>query len=136
MAKKAAVKIGEEEYEEIPAEANAGAIIISDWWIKLGKPDTPLTDSGEKLMNIMIAVWEDLYPRERIEWLALRQEYKKAELSMLEQVRKQTGRSLASYPLPLYNMMKKVFPNFDPTKRDNAMKMVKKWPMFLMANKA
>lgn len=133
---KKAVTIDEEVYEEVPQEANAAAVVISDWWQKLGRPDTPLSESGTKLMDIVIAVWEDLYPRERIEWLALRQEYKKAELSTLEQVRKQTGRSLASYPLPIYNMMRKVFPNFDPTKRANAMKMVKRWPMFQMANKA
>lgn len=129
------LKIGDEEYEEIPQEANAAARIIADMYIKLGRPQDPFTESGAKMMDIMIAVWEDLYPIDAKLWFEERKEYKNNEMSMTEQVRKHTGRSLASYPLPIYNMMKKVFRGFDPAERKNCMKMVKKWPMFQYANR-
>jgi len=47
-------------------------------------------------------------------WLEQRKNYKASELSISQQVKRQTGRSLASYPYPIYQMMKKVFPDFDP----------------------
>lgn len=124
-----------EEYEIIPPDAVAASRIIVDIWKQLGKPDSPLTPTGEKLMKIIISVWEDLYPEQRILWYAERTEYQKGEKSIKEQVRGQTGRSLASYPLPIYSMMKKVFPNFDAGERKNCIKMVKKYPMFRYANK-
>jgi hypothetical protein len=65
----------------------------------------------------------------------MRAEYQKEELPISTQVARKTGRSLASYPLPIYNIMKKVFPGFDAAKRNNAIKMVKKWPIFRMANR-
>lgn len=124
-----------DEYEEVPQEANAASRIIAEMYIKLGKPQDPLSESGKKVVNIMIAVWEDLFPLQAKMWYEDRKDYKTNELSTTEQVRKHTGRSLASYPLPIYNMMKKVFPKFDVAERKNCMKMVKEWPMFQMANK-
>jgi len=124
-----------DEYEIVPPQAVASARIISDMWIKLGRPKTPFTTNGEKLMNIIIAVWEDGYPRQRENWYKERKEYQNAELDITTQVYRHTGRSLASYPLPIYNMMKRVFDGFDPAERKNCIKMVKKWPAFRMANK-
>lgn len=124
------------EFEEIPASSVAASKILTDMWARLGKPNTPFTPSGEKLMNIIISVWYDLYPKEAIGWEEDRKEYKKSELSITEQVHKRTGRSLASYPSPIYYMMKKLFKGFEPAKRENCMKMVKKWPMFRFANRA
>lgn len=128
-------KIGDEEFEEIPREASAGARIVSDMWKLLGRPKDPLSASGEKLMKIIIAVWEDLWPLQAAQWHEERKEYQNAELSISEQVHRQTGRSLASYPLPVYQIMKKVFPGFDASERKNCMKMVKRYPIFRMANK-
>jgi hypothetical protein len=65
-----------------------------------------------------------------------RAEYKGSELDIKDQVKKKTGRSLASYPYPIYAMMKKLFPKFNPTERNNCMKMVKRFPIFRFANKA
>lgn len=130
------VKLGGDVYDEVPQAANIAAKAIADMWVRLGRPQTPFTPSGEKMMDIMIAVWEDLYPLQAKMWYEDRKDYKLNELSTREQVRKHTGRSLASYPLPVYNMMKKVFRGFDPAERKNCMKIVKKWPMFLMANRA
>lgn len=129
------VKLGTEEYEEIPKEAVAASKVLVDLWIKLGRPQTPLSDSGEKIVNLMIAIWEDCYPLQAKMWYADRKEYRNNEMTTSEQVHKKTGRSLASYPLPIYSMMKKVFKGFDPAERKNCMKMVHKWPMFQMANK-
>lgn len=129
------IKIGEEEFEEVPKGAVAASKILADMKIRLGSPQTPLSDSGQKLMNVIIAVWEDLYPLEAKAWYEDRKEYQKNEMSLTEQVRKHTGRSLASYPYPIYQMMKKLFPTFNATERKNCMKMVKKYQMFKMANK-
>lgn len=122
-------------YEEVPTEAIAASKIIADMWVRLGKPRDPFTTSGAKMMEIMIAVWMDLYPLQARVWLEERKEYKLNEMSTGEQVRKHTGRSLASYPLPIYNMIKKVFRGFDPAERKNCMKIVQKWPIFQYANK-
>lgn len=123
------------DYEEVPKAAVAASKAIVDMWIRLGRPQTPFTDSGAKMMEIIIAVWEDCYPLQSKMWWDERRNYQASELSISEQVRKHTGRSLASYPLPIYSMMKKVFKGFDSTERKNCMKMVQKWPMFKMANR-
>lgn len=128
-------KIKLDEFEEIPAISVKASELVTNAYIRLGRPQDPFTPSGEKMMNIIIAVWEDLYPRQRIAWEADRADYKRAELSISEQVSKKTGRSLASYPYPIYLMMKKIFPKFNAIDRKNCMRMVKKWPMFRFANK-
>ena len=124
-----------EEYDVIPPQAVASVQILMKMWEQLGRPKTPFTKSGAKLMSIIISVWEDGYPADVIKWTADRKEYKKSELSISTQVKKGTGRSLASYPLPIYNMMKNLFIGFDPAERKNCIKMVKKWPMFQFANR-
>jgi len=124
------------EYEVIPPQAVASVQILMDMWQRLGRPKTPFTRSGEKLMNIIISIWEDGYSLQARQWYEERKEYKKNELSISTQVQKRTGRSLASYPLPIYNLMKKLFQGFDPAERKNCMKMIRKWPIFQMANRA
>lgn len=123
------------EFQEVPKEAYVAADAIVNRWEALGKPSTPLTDSGKEMMNFLIKVWEITHPIDYQTFLAERENYQKNEMSLSEQVSKRTGRSLASYPLPIYRMMKKVFKGFDPAERKNCMKMVKLWPMFRMANK-
>lgn len=124
-----------DEYEVITPEANASSKAISDMWIRLGKPNSPLSESGVKLMDIIISVWADLNPKEYRDWTANRAEYKDHELDIKEQVKKHTGRSLASYPYPVYQIMSKVFPNFNSTERENCIKMIKKFPIFKLPNK-
>lgn len=128
------IKIDGEEYEVIPRETAAASKILTDLYIKLGRPTTPLSESGEKLMKVMIAVWEDLYPQDARDWYEDRKEYKNAEMSISEQVSKGTGRSLASFPKPIFKMIRALFPEFKHT-RENFIKLVQKYPMFQMANK-
>lgn len=129
------IKIGNEEYEVIPPAAVSASKIISDMHTLLGRPDDPFSPQGEKLMHIIIAVWEDLYPREAMQWYEDRKEYQKEEMSVREQVNKQTGRSLASIPLPIYRLMRKVFPNYKMDNRDDFIKLVGRYPLFRMANR-
>lgn len=129
------VKVGGEEYDEVHPSAVAASKIIADFWIKLGRPQDPFTESGKKMMDIIIAVWEDCYPLQAKMWFAERADYQKNEMSAREQVRKGTGRSLASYPYPIFMMMKATFKGFDPGERKNCMKMVAQWPQFRMTNK-
>lgn len=128
-------KVNLNDYEVIPPQVTASARIIVDMWIRLGRPTTPFTPAGSKMMNIIIAIWEDGYRKQVREWHKDRANYQKSELGLTEQVHKRTGRSLASFPLPIYNMMRTVFRGFDPAERSNCIKMVKKWPLFRMANK-
>lgn len=123
------------EYDEIPKSAVLASKYLTDVWVKLGSPTDPFTDSGAKVVDVIIAIWQDLYPLDAETWYAERTEYKNAELSITSQVYNKTGRSLASYPFPIYQMMRKVFKGFDPAERKNCMSMVKKWPMFQFANK-
>ena len=124
-----------DEYEVIPPQAVASVQILMKMWETLGKPDTPFSESGKKLMNIIIAVWEDGYPNDARKWMKDRADYQSAEMPISEQVSKKTGRSLASYPLPIYNIMGKLFPTFKAADRKNCMKMIKLWPIFQLANK-
>ena len=129
------IKIGDEIYSEVAREAVIASKGITDAHKALGKPTTPFTDSGQKLMNMIIAVWEDLYPIERKVWFQERGDHLSSEKSITQQVSQKTGRSLASYPYPIYKMMKVVFPEFKAGERKNCIKLVKKWPMFRMVNK-
>lgn len=136
MSSDKVLKIGDEEYETIPETAVAASKWLVDLWETLGRPESPLTQSGEKLMNVIIAVWQELYPKDYSDWIEQRKDYKLSELDMKEQIRKHTGRSLASYPYHVFMIMKKVFPNFNAGERGNCMKMIRKYPLFKMANKA
>ena len=80
------IKINNEEFVELPKEAVLASKWIVDIWVKLGKPQTPFTTSGSKLMNVIIAVWQDLYPLQVKEWTEERATYKKEELLITEQV--------------------------------------------------
>ena len=129
------IKINGEVYSTIAPEAIQVSKWLVDIWIKLGKPQTPFTESGAKMMDVIIASWEDLYPVDSQIWYNERKDHLKAELSITEQVHKHTGRSLASFPYPIFRMMKVVFKNFKVAERKNCIKMVGKWKMFKMVNK-
>jgi len=124
------------DYEEVPVTAVAASKWLVEYWEKLGKPTTPLTPTGKSMMNIIITVWQELYPQDAKEWLDSRKDYKVSELSISTQVQRHTGRSLASYPYPIFQMMHKIFPEFDLKERKNILKLVKAFPIFLFANKA
>ena len=129
------LKVNGEEFEEVSPTAQITSKWLVDAWEHLGRPETPLSESGEKMMAVLIAVWEELYPEEAKEWHASRSNYKKNELSIPEQIRKHTGRSLASYPFFIFQAMRKIFPTFKPGDRVSCMKLVRRFPMFRLANK-
>lgn len=124
------------DMEEVPQILVGASQWAIDAWERLGKPNSPFTDSGERLMKVLIAMWEELYPIDAKEWYESRVEYQNAELSSSEQVRKHTGGSLASIPLPIYRMMMKFFPT---TKlngihgREVCKKLCRRYPMFKMS---
>jgi len=123
------------DYEEVPKEAIIASKMLSDMYIRVGRPSTPLSETGAKVMNLIIAVWEDLYPIEVAQWLDERKSHLLSEMSISTQVSQRTGRSLASFPWPIYQMIKKLFPLFKVQDRNTCIKMVKKWPMFKFANR-
>lgn len=122
-------------YEEIPSKSVAASRVLAAAFERLGKPQDPFSKAGEQMMRFIIAAWEDLYPKQVAQWLKTKKEYQDAEMSTSEQVHKQTGRSLASLPTPVYRMIQKVFPEYKLNDRDEWMKFLKKYPIFRMANK-
>lgn len=133
--KPTSIKIGNDIYDEIHPQAVVASKVVTDMWLQLGKPTDPFSEAGKKLVDLIIAVWEDCYPNDAKEWRAARAEYQGAEKTIQEQVRQKTGRSLASYPYAVFAMMTAVFSGFDPAERKNCIKMVELWPMFRFANK-
>lgn len=133
MADKDYIQIGKDVYEEIPSAAVAASRIVADSHNLLGKPEDPLSKAGEKMMNIIVAVYEDLYPKEAMKWHIKMKEYKNEELSTHDQIKGQTGGSLASVPYPVYQMMKKVFPKYKLSARQDWIKFLERYPMFAMS---
>lgn len=123
------------EYQEVPPKALLASKYLVESWEKLGKPQTPLTESGKKMMAVIVAAWEELYPIDAKTWTNEMISYKSTELSIKDQVHKHTGRSLASIPLPVYLMMEKIFPTYKLEKREEWLKFLKKYPEFRAANK-
>lgn len=130
------IEVDGEQYDIPTKQATAMTNAIGLTWAEVGKPDTPLSDAGEKVMRVIISTWEDTFPLEAKAWYEERKNYKQDELDIKTQVKRKTGRSLASYPFYIYKVMRQVFPNFRLGDRKNVLKLVKRYPMFLMANKA
>lgn len=129
------ITIGQDIYEIPSEQATAITSYLVYAWEKLGKPQDPLSESGKKMMEVILATWEDTYPFEYHEWKSIRDEYQESEMEIHDQVKQQTGRNLAAYPMYVLQVMKRVFPNWDPIKRENCMALVKEYPIFRMANK-
>lgn len=135
IGRKVDPKINLDEYEIIPQSANIASKIITDMWIRLGRPKDPFSESGAKLLDLIIAIWQDMEPYESYKWFEDRKEYKNNEMSITSQVHNKTGRSLASYPYMVFQLMKAVFPDIKLADRQTVIKLVTKWPMFQMANR-
>lgn len=130
-----ALKLGNDEYEVIPKAAVSASKILVDVFEKVGRPEDPFSEQGKKVMEVIISLWQDLYPLEAKMWFEDRREHLNEEMTIREQVSKQTGRSLASIPSPIYRMMRKVFPEFKMDDREDFIKLVKEYPIFRMVNK-
>lgn len=121
-------------YELPPKEA----VMITEYfmrvWEKLGRPSDPLTRTGQAMVDAVILAYEKTYPNEWHQWLENRKEYQDNELTLHEQL--QTGRSLASYPVFIYNSLKRLFPNTDFSDRDFVFKFIKLYPAFRVCGKA
>lgn len=129
------MEIGGEVYDVVTPQGSAVVNAIMYTWRKLGKPKSPFSEAGKKLMEVIVATWEDTMPDDAAEWYEVRKEYKNAELSAKEQVKKNTGRSLASYPYYIFLILKKIYPGIKLSERETAMKMVKHFPMFKFTDK-
>lgn len=129
-------EVNGEQYEVLPEVVNEVAAGLLLTWEKLDRPGSVFTKNGEKLMEVFIASWQDLFPRESRRWIEERKMYQLAEKSIREQIKQHSGRSLASIPLYIYKLMKLFFKedkNFD---KEFYLKLIKKFPIFRMANKA
>lgn len=128
------VRIKTDKAYEVPSEQ---AIILTEFlfrvWKRLGQPTDPLSIPGKKLVEAIIMAYEKSYPSEWKQWLSQRADYQHDELTLREQIK--TGRSLASYPVFIYHVLHKMFPEIDFSERKFVMRFVKAFPMFRMANR-
>lgn len=128
------MRIKTDKAYEVPPEQ---AIILTEFlhrvWERLGKPTDPLSDAGKKVVEAIIMAYERTYPMEWRDWLKDREQYQHDELTLHEQLK--TGRSLASYPVFIYNVLRKMFPTTDFSNRDFIIKFVRAFPMFRYANR-
>lgn len=129
------LKLNEQDYEIIAPHVVAATNAIMYAKEKLGNPTSPTSEQGKKLMHVIVSVWEDLLPVEARDWHEARKDYQSNELDISTQVKNHTGRSLASVPLFIHKIMNLVFPDFDSSKRESYIDLVKAFPMFRMANK-
>ncbi len=127
------IKLNNVEYEIPPAEAIKITQYIVGIWEKVGRPNDPLSKTGQVVVKAIIYAYEKTYPIEWSEWLEERKEYQNNELSLYEQIK--TGRSAASYPMFIYNILRKVFPQTDFSNREFIFKFVKQFPVFQVARR-
>ena len=124
------------DYVEVPKLLVGASKWAVDAWERLGRPQSPFTENGVKLMEVIIAMWEELDPQEAKRWYADRAEYQKEELDVSTQVQKHTGGSLASFPYMIFGMMKKFWPDVKvtgPNGRATCKKLCRRFPMFRMS---
>jgi hypothetical protein len=123
------------EYE-VPTDQ---AVLLSKYltyaWDKLGKPNDIFTNSGRKLMDVIISAWEDTYPDQYYEWKIARDEHLHSEKTIHEQISQGTGRSLASIPSFVFHLIKKFFTANKPFNREFYIKLVREYPIFRYVNK-
>jgi hypothetical protein len=128
------MRIKTDKAYEVPQEQ---AIILTEFlyrvWDRLGQPTDPLSTPGQKVVEAIIMAYQKTYPIEWRNWLNDRADYQHDELTLHEQLK--TGRSLASYPVFIYNVLRKMFPETDFSDRAFVIKFVRAFPAFRMANK-
>jgi hypothetical protein len=129
------IQLNGQLYEIPTKQASAISSAIAYAFTQCGCPDTPLSDAGEKVMDVIIATWRDTYPKLSDEWFEERQLTRNEQMSTQDQVRKGTGRQLASYPMYIYEVMRKLWPKFKATERDNAIAMVRRYPIFSLVER-
>ena len=128
------IEIDGEQYYIPGKTAIDAANLLTYAWDEAGKPDTLFSDGGDKIMTVLVSMWQDLYPEESKQWMEDRKEYQDNELESSEQIRKETGRSLASVPMFFHTTLKALFKD-EEMDREYYKKLVKKYPMFRMTNK-
>jgi len=129
------IEVDGDIYDIPTKQAIAISNLLVNVWVKLGKPQSPLEGKGVDMMEIIISSWKDTMPKEARLWKKDRDEHLAAEMDVKEQVKKKTGRILASYPGMVHMLMKIVFPKFSSGKRENVVKLVKLFPIFRYVNR-
>lgn len=129
------IEIEGELYDVIPDVLNEAANYLMIAYKDLGQPTTVFSEAGEKMLKVIFATWQDIFPRESKQWIKNRERYKKSEKSIKEQVKEHTGRNLASIPLYVYKMMGKFFTDDEDQNRDYYLKLAAKFPEFRLANR-
>lgn len=123
-----------EDYEMVSQEDWLASDALSRIYISLGRPESPFTVSGKKMVDSIIKAWEFKFPEEVNLWKATRDEYQEEEMSIRTQVRKGTGRTIVSYPKMIHALLSFFFPD-EKMNRTFHMKMGKNFDIFRFANK-
>lgn len=129
------VQVGEDTYDVPTAARLLYAEYITRVWEKLGCPRTIYSDAGKKLVEALIYGWEKTYVQDAVARRIERAEYQANEMEIKDQVRKETGRSLASIPTMILFLMRRLFSEDMPFKREWHIYLVQHFDFFRYANK-
>ena len=124
-----------DEFQVYAPDQVALSKMMTDLWVNLGKPTDVFSEAGQKMLGFIIKAWEEMRPREALEWKRDRDEHLGAELSIKEQIQQKTGRVLASYPGFVYHLAKRIFTDTKFSERNTVIKLVQLFPIFRYVNK-
>ena len=105
---------------------------------RLGNPPDLFTESGLKLMDAIIGVWEKHFPQEVADWKHDREIDLKTEKSLhyLATSNNSIGYNPVSYPPALFKLIKVMFPNMRLQEKKVWQKLIKIYPFFKTSNYA
>ena len=96
-------------FEEVTPEGNLFAKYLDDLWKQFGRPDDINTNTGEKLLDEIIRVWQASFPEEVSNWIHDRQmdiDYERTMSAHLSS----GGYNPVAYPPTLYQLIKIMLP--------------------------
>lgn len=96
-------------YEPVTKMGAAYAKVLFEIWNNIGRPDDLTTNSGWKLLDEIIRVWERSFPMEVIDWKHDRAIDLEAERTIRQHI-SAGGYNPVTYPPSLFNLIKIMLP--------------------------
>ena len=122
-----------DDFETPTKQAVIISNILSKAWSAFGQPTTVMSESGKKLMTVVIAAWEDSYPVEANTWKNQRSEELLNERTIKESI-KAGGHNSAAYPCWVFQMRTAAFPQECFAKKETKNYLIKNFPVFRTSN--
>jgi hypothetical protein len=102
---------------------------------RLGNPPDLDSETGWKLMDAIMGVWQKHFPQEVKDWTHDRQIDLDNEKSLSALAKDSSiGINIAGYPPTLFKLIKVMFPNMRMQEKKMLQKLTKKYPIFKTSN--